>query len=316
MPTSVQLLDAWQKFRPGKSTREVLAFEYNLEHNLSSLELDIQAGTYRHGGYRVVEIADKKRRTLHVATIRDRIVHRLLYDKLVRLYDPTFDEAVFSGRKGRGLQKALARTQSLLARYPSAYVFRADIKKAFDSINHQVLLELLHRKLDPETYFLCQAVANSFESAPGRGIPIGNLTSQIFSLIYLHELDRFIRQSIKPLAYLRYGDDFIIFLPSRPFAVAAQHQVASFLQHELKMTLNPRNTIIIKSRHGLRFLGHIITADALQVDKVTTKKVLKNAKPHNLASYKQLYLSTEVKDALDRRILGQIDAEIYQNLDL
>jgi retron-type reverse transcriptase len=316
MPTDPALFRAWQRFRPGKSTRDVLAFEYDLEQNLAALALDVQNRTYRHGGYRMVEIADKKRRVLHVAAVRDRVIHRFLYDRLVQIYDHTFDDAVFSGRKGRGLKFALAQTRYLLGKYPSAFIFRADIKKAFESIDHRVLLALLARKLDPETYRLCQEVVTSFASAPGRGIPIGNLTSQIFSLIYLNELDRFVRSRVKPLAYLRYGDDFLLFLPGHAAAESAQTLVADFLAHELKMTTNPKNTIIVKSRHGLHFLGHVITATTLQVDRVTTARVFKNAKFHNLASYKQLHLATGVKDALDRQILAQIDPKSPENLDI
>ncbi|MCL2038529.1 reverse transcriptase domain-containing protein [Candidatus Saccharibacteria bacterium] len=307
--------DGWRRFRLGKSTRDVLTFEYNLEQGLSELTTSVKSRTYRHSNYRTVEIADKKRRVLHVAVIRDRIIHRYLYDKLVRLYDKTFDVAVFSGRQGRGLEKALHQAQTTLRRHPNVFVFRADIRKAFNSVDHQLLLALLARKLDPETYWLCQEVIRSFQSTPGRGIPIGNLTSQIFSLIYLGELDRFVRRELKPLAYLRYGDDFILFLPSRAAALAAQTQLARFLARELKMSLNPQNTIIVKSCHGLRFLGHIITPGHLRVDPTTTAKIQKNASPHNIASFRKLHLSPEVKDALDRQILAQIDPESALFLD-
>jgi retron-type reverse transcriptase len=139
--------ESWRRFRQGKATREVLEFEYDLERNLFALEQDVQNGTYRHGGYRTVEIADKKRRTLHVATVRDRVVHRFLYDALVQICEPAFDDAVFSGRKGRGLGKALEQSRAFLAKYPGAFVLRADIKKAFEHIDHQILLYLLRRKL-------------------------------------------------------------------------------------------------------------------------------------------------------------------------
>jgi len=295
--------DAWRQFRRGKHTRDILTFEYNLEQQLSDLESDVKNGTYHHGDYQVVEISDKKKRTLHVAAIRDRVVHRFLYDYLVRLYDPTFDEGVFSGRKGRGLDLALRKTQAHLAKHPGAFVIRADIKKAFDSIDHAILLDLLRRRVEPAIHALCREVIRSYSSTPNCGIPIGNLTSQIFSLIYLNELDRFVRHDLRPLAYLRYGDDFIIFFPSKLAAEEANAHLTNFLTRDLKMTLNRKNSVIVKSRQGLRFLGHIISATELQVDNHTTAKIFKNARFHNLSSYKQLHLSAEVKDALDRQII-------------
>lgn len=218
----------------------------------------------------------------------------------------------------------------MLQKYPTAYIFRADIKKAFEYINHATLLNLLQQKLpthpDGDFYLkLCHEVIASFCAntattatdpvAPPRGIPIGNLTSQIFSLIYLNELDRFIRQVIKPLAYLRYGDDFIVFLPTRPQADAAQAQITDFLAQGLKMSLNPKNTIIIKAGQGLHFLGHLITKNTLKVDRTTTAKIRQKVNFRNLASYKQLLLPTEVKDALDHQVLAQITSEITKTLD-
>lgn len=160
---------SWYKFRKGKRrTRELEHFQYFLEKNLYELHIELSQEKYRHGGYNKFTVIDNKRREISVASIRDRIVHRLLYEYLVEIYDKTFIFDVWSCRKGKGLIGAIERTQEFLNKYPSSFVWRADIKKFFDNIDHQTLIEILSFRIsDKEASWLLKEVVGSY-SVPTR----------------------------------------------------------------------------------------------------------------------------------------------------
>ena len=139
---------AWTEFRKGKRvTDELHTFQYYLEKNLYALHKELSNGTYRHGGYKRFMVCDNKRREISVAPIRDRVVHRLLYDFLVPIWDKTFIYNAWSCRKNKGLLGAIERTQSFMRRFPSAYVWKGDVEKFFDSVDHKTLLKILARRV-------------------------------------------------------------------------------------------------------------------------------------------------------------------------
>jgi retron-type reverse transcriptase len=156
---------AWQAFRKGKKpSRAIDEFAYYVEENISVLSMELTGGNYQHGGYQKITVQEKKRRDLAVATVRDRIVHRLLYDFLVEVFDKSFDSDVWSCRKGKGLHGCLARTQQLLTLHQGSYVWRADITKFFDNVVHDTLIDCLRRKVgqDETAMWLCQEVVSSY----------------------------------------------------------------------------------------------------------------------------------------------------------
>ncbi len=184
---------SWKSFKKGKRPSFAIdEFAYSLETNLAKLSFELGSGSYKHGSYQPVVLYEKKRRDLAVATVRDRVVHRLLYDYLVAIYDKSFDPDVWSCRKGKGLHACLGRTQKLLQKHSSSYVWRADIAKFYDNVDHDTLLDCLQRKIghDKNALDVLRRVIGSYATmlGSGIGIPIGNLTSQIFSNIlkYLH----------------------------------------------------------------------------------------------------------------------------------
>lgn len=303
---------AWLAFRKGKKpTGPIDTFAYNLEANLAHLSDDLTSRAYAHGGYQAIVISEKKRRDLAVAGVRDRVVHRLLYDHLLPRFDPGFDPDVWSCRTGKGLHKCLARTQHLLQKHSSHYVWWADITKFFDSVDQRLLLDCLARKIgyDETAMWLCREVTDSYSVQSGRGIPIGNLTSQLFANIYLHEFDRFVRHTIKPKAYVRYGDDFLLFHTTRRQAHLSSSTATAFLKDHMKLAINPKNNIVIAAKRGLKFLGHNITADSALVDVHTIRRVLQRLDWHNASSYRALALNKTAKNSLDWLLLREIDID-------
>jgi RNA-directed DNA polymerase len=153
----------WRKFRKGKRrSSELEEFSYYLENNLFCLVDELNNDSYRHGGYRVFYVTDNKKRRIAVASIRDRVVHRLLYEYLVPIYNPTFISDVWSCRKKKGLFGAIERTQKLLHQYPESFVWRSDVVKFFDNVDQEVLFELLRKRIsDDRALCILREVINS-----------------------------------------------------------------------------------------------------------------------------------------------------------
>ncbi len=308
----------WRKGK--KPSRAIDEFEHDLVSSLAEITLQLQTKTYKHAGYRKLQIVEKKRRDLAVASVADRLVDRMVHDQLVEIYDKSFDPDVWSSRLEKGLHKCLARTQKLLQKYPDSYIWRSDITKFFDSVDQAVLIQILKIKIDDKSdlFWLCREIITSYNLLERRtengerrtengerrtGIPIGNVTSQVFANIYLNEFDRFVRHQLKPFAYIRYGDDFIVFASTKRRAEEYRAKSKNFLGEFLKLSLHKKNDAIVPSESGLKFLGHAITKDFCVVDKATSRAALKRVTPKNLASYKSLKLTKGIEAKLDHKIL-------------
>lgn len=140
------------------------------------------------------------------------------------------------------------------------FAIKLDIKKFFDSIDHEMLLGLLRERVrDLDILWLLEQIVCSFFSGPrSKGVPIGNLTSQIFANIYLSELDYFVKHVLKVRYYFRYADDFVLLHEDENYLKSMQGEIAEFLAKHLALTLHPRKIILRKFRQGIDFLGYIL----------------------------------------------------------
>lgn len=305
---------AWRAFRQGKKpSRAIDAFAYHAEIELDCLRREIASRAYRHGPYHTRTVREKKRRELAVASVRDRVVHRLVYDTLVAACDHMFDPDVWSCRRGKGLHGCLQRAQRLIRTHRTAYVWRMDITKFFDAVDRTVLRQCLRRHVsDPHALWLADEIVRSYHHHTREGhlagIPIGNLTSQIFANIYLHEFDRYIRHVLKPLAYVRYGDDAVVWCRTRRQAEEVRRRASTYIADTLHLHVNPKNDVIIPPRAGLHFLGHVVTDSYIVVDRHTTRAVLAKSNSRSIASHKSLLLAKIPKRQLDWQLADEIDS--------
>lgn len=290
---------SWFKFKRGKNkTIELEYFTFQLEQNLQKLFYDLNFGQYEHGGYKKFIVTDNKRREIRVAEIKDRVVHRLLYEYLYKIYDKTFIYDAWSCRKNKGLLGAIERTQKFLGKYRDSFVWRADIRKFFDNVDQQILSETLALRIkDNKAINILQeiiashsAMARDRESKrfARKGMPIGNLTSQIFANIYLNEPDRFVKHILKPQAYLRYGDDFIIISENLEDLKQNRIKVIEFIQTKLKLQINAKNDIIIKAKRGLKFLGIWIYPKGRKLNDRNWRRAKEKLNYKNISSYSGL----------------------------
>ena len=145
------------------------------------------------------------------------------------------------------------------SRAPKIYCLQCDISKYFDSIDHRILLGLLERKIrDKKVLWLINIILESSNRESGRGIPIGNLTSQLFANVYLNKLDQFIKHRLRMKYYIRYVDDFLILDFDKRNLYRIKEEIHRFLQARLKLELHPKKANIFPADKGIDFLGYQI----------------------------------------------------------
>ncbi|MFH0779276.1 MAG: reverse transcriptase domain-containing protein [Parcubacteria group bacterium] len=273
---------AWRIFRSGKAgKKEVMEFEHNIENNLFALCEELKIGCYKHGGYERFIVRDPTERIIHKAQTRDRVVHTLVAKKLEEIYQPMFIAHSYACQQERGIHKALldlvkfSRKASMNYRQ-DFWCLKCDIRKFFDNIDHGVLIDILNQKIKDEKFLqLIKAIVDGFcQGAAGKGLPLGNFTSQWLANIYLNELDYFVKQDLKAQYYLRYADDFLLLNRSRDELERGLAWIGEFLNGELKLELHPDKISIKKFSAGVEFVGYKVLPHHVLLKKSATKRML------------------------------------------
>lgn len=215
------------------------------------------SGRYRHGSYREFIIEDAKKRHIKAASFRDRIVHHALCAALEPVFERRFIGDSYACRSGKGTHAALRRLEVWLRRGDDRYVLSCDVSKYFASIDHARLMSVvISRVSDLRLVSLCRIVVESIEDAPGRGIPIGNLTSQLLANVYLDVLDRHVKRVLGTRRYIRYMDDFLIFGTDAASLHETKAHITEFLGSRLGLTLHPKKANVFPTAVGVSFLGY------------------------------------------------------------
>lgn len=276
------LHSAYLKARKCKRYRpEILEFSYNLEKNLLELKNELKTQRYRHGGYREFIVCDAKKRKIKAAPFRDRVVHHALVNIIEPIFDKGFIYDSYACRSKKGTHRAVKRLEQFMKAgndksrrereknyLPKMYCFKGDISKYFENVDHNILMKIIRRKIsDQRVLGLIEKIIDSsyehkiyknlFEFR-ATGIPIGNLTSQLFANIYLNELDKFVKHQIRAKYYIRYMDDFLILGYDKKELHKLKERVKKFLQSELKLNLHPKKANIFPAGKGIDFLGYQI----------------------------------------------------------
>lgn len=273
---------AWREFRRGKRNKsDVQQFEFNLEDNLFQLHQELKDKTYQHSHYTTFNICDPKLRRIHKACVRDRVLHHAVFRILYPIFDKGFIFDSYSCRLNKGTHKAVNRLEKfarILSKnnHRNIFALKCDIRKFFDSVNQDILLELVKKKIqDDNAIWLVEKIIKSFEKDKDRGLPLGNVTSQLFANIYLNELDQFIKHKLKVKYYLRYCDDFIILGENKEHLMGLIPLVGNFLKDELKLTLHSDKIIIRKHHQGIDFVGYVSLPHYRVLRTKTKRRVFK-----------------------------------------
>lgn len=254
---------AYLKARRGKRFRpEVLEFGAHLEEELLALRAELGSRTYRVGTYRRFYVHDPKTREVAALPFRDRVVQHALVGAIEPIWERRFIYDSYACRVGKGTHAGADRLTGFLRRahrmWTQTYVLKGDVSGYFPSVDHGVLRGLLRRYVGCEgTLWLLDEVVGSWNADEGRGIPIGNLTSQLFANVYLHELDEFVKYDLRWKFYLRYMDDFVLLGADKAELNRVKAVITRFLQDRLYLRLNPKSSIFPDAQ-GVDFLGYRI----------------------------------------------------------
>lgn len=292
---------AWDKFKSGKrSKKDVRLFEWNLEENIFRLHRDLKNKTYKHGAYHAFKISDPKPRNIHKAQVRDRILHHAVFQVLNPLFEPCFISASFSCREDYGTHKGVQYLQDVLRKASKngsipCFALKCDIKKFFDSIDHDILISILRKKIkDEDTIWLLKQIISSFSTysllGAEKGVPIGNLTSQLFANIYMNEFDQFVKNKLRVKYFLRYTDDFLVLSEDRTYLENLLPEIVFFLGDNLSVKIHEEKTFIQKISRGVDFLGYIAFNKYKLVRIKTKRRIIKKFK-RKLIECSQGYIS-------------------------
>jgi RNA-directed DNA polymerase len=270
---------AYRAARMSKRYRDsILKFGFRIEENLTRLQHDLEAGRYAHGRYREFIINDSKKRLIKAAPFRDRVVHHAVCNIIEPILERTFISDSFACRKGKGSHAAVKRLESFMRSIRSTgnirtYCLKCDISKFFDTVDNRTLLAILARNIPDEN--LMRLIREIVDSNP-QGIPIGNLTSQLFANVYLNELDHFVKRELHEHYYLRYMDDFLILGTDKAHLSMVRESIRAFLRNRLKLTLHPKKAEIAPIAKGVEFLGYVLYGNGhRRLRKSTVKRFVK-----------------------------------------
>ena len=266
----------WLLVKRGKNTKNGIdLFERHLYENLIEIQQRLRSHQYNFGPYHSFVVREKgKQRDVVNTPLRDKIVHWLLYRHLSASWGKKFICDSFGNIEHRGTHKAVQRLAAFGRSAKNNYALKMDISKYFHSIPHATLKAFL-RSIEKDTD-ITEIIGNLIDSYTTdtkfdrifpvespyhhtffKGIPIGNLTSQVFANIYLNHFDHWMKESLKTKCYIRYVDDIVVLDASKHYLLELQNLMSAKLL-ELKLTVNPRKISIRKIASGIPWLGYIV----------------------------------------------------------
>ena len=292
------LLEAWQEFIRGKRMRkDVQEFERHLMTNIIQLHRDLVTKIYRHGSYHAFNISDPKPRNIHKALVRDRLLHHALYRVLYPFFDRTFIADSYSCRIDKGTHKAINKFKEFVDKVSenhtrTVWVLKCDIRKFFASIDHAKLKKILFMYISDRDIqkLLIQILSSFYAIEKGKGVPLGNLTSQLFVNVYMNEFDQFAKHTLKAKQYIRYADDFVFLSHDRVSLEILLPSVASFLQDKLHLYLHPHKVSLSTVASGIDFLGWVHFLHHRVVRTTTKRRMFKRMREYPTNEALQSYL--------------------------
>ena len=283
------LHQAYLEARKGKRyRRDVLEFTHNLEENLITLQNELIWQAYQVGRYREFYVYEPKQRLVMALPFRDRVVQWAVYRQLNPILDKTYISHTFACRVGFGAHKAVKKVQYWLRKMhrqcSQVYVLKMDVAKYFYRVDHDVLMDLLREKIQDakvinllETIIRCEHTTFGIDLGTGLkvggvGMPIGNLTSQMFANFYLNQLDRHCKHDLKAVRYIRYMDDVLVVSHSKEYLKMVWLDTDLFLQNRLRLRLNGK-TCIRGITQGVEFCGYRIWPEKIKLKKKTALRM-------------------------------------------
>ena len=342
------LLKAYNLAKIGnRYKRAAVQFNFYLESNLFKIRQELLSGDYFPSPYKHFLVTEPKLRQISAPDFRDRVVQHSLVAVIEPLFDHTFIEDNYACRKNKGTHFALKRIKKFLQASRSyygknvdIYILKCDIKKFFPSISWDVLLEIIKKKIICEksfelikkiitTHKICGQIgeqknnqldlfSQTIKEEPvsvtnRRGLPIGNLTSQLMANIYLNELDQYVKQVLKEKWYGRYMDDFFIISADKEHLKNVKEEIGRFVAQKLKISLQPKKSFIQRVDLGVCFVGYRIFWDHILIRGSTLLRFQKKFRK-KIKLYKKGLLPLEKLNLCQQSFCGHLKHANAYNL--
>lgn len=266
---------AYEKARKGKSKQYgVRFFEINLEDNLAAIRCELISGSYKTSEYKVFTIYDPKEREIYRLPFRDRVVHHAIMNVLENIWTSIFITYTYSCIKGRGIHGAMRHIKRDLKDITGTkYCLKLDIRKFYPSINHEILKQIIRRKIKDAR--LSQLLDGIIDSAPG--VPIGNYLSQFFANLYLSYFDHWLKEEKKVKYYYRYADDIVILGANKPYLHDLLTDISKYLSEQLKLNVKRNYQVFPIDARGIDFLGYVFRHTHIHMRKSIKKNFCRKA---------------------------------------
>lgn len=250
-----------------------------LESGLAELYHDLVGESYAHGAYKHFVVRDTKQRDIYVAKVRDRIAHQLMAEYLEYKFGVGFYNHSYAAQRGKGVSAARTYALKIIRRLNNrhpVWIGKLDVRKYFSNIDHDILIQLLSRKIkDVKIMNLCRKIIKSF-GISGKGLPLGNLTSQWFANIYLHELDFYAKHVLKIKYYMRYNDDIAVFGANEKDVKRWVAEIRKFTTEILLLNIPDNKISVTRLPKAIDLLGLCTNGDSLWFRRAMVKKARKN----------------------------------------
>lgn len=247
---------AYRAFRANRENADALRFMSSIEPELLELQRQLQSGAYRPGPYHTFTIWEPKERYIAAAPFRDRVVHHCVCAVLEPVFERRYIHDSYACRKDKGSHRAVTRAAHFAR--GNRYFLKCDVRKYFENIDHGVLKGILARLFKDRRFLNLIGLIidhNAPHNAPGKGVPIGNLTSQHFANLYLDQLDHFVKEELQVRRYVRYMDDFLCFSDSKKELHGIYSEVRYSLRERLQLEIKEQKCYVAPVSQGIPFLG-------------------------------------------------------------
>lgn len=268
----------WKARKEKEGKEEVFEFRKNLDKNLLILRNELLTGKVEIGNYHYFTIYDPKERIICAAPFKQRVLHHAIMNVLHENFEKYQIYDSYASRIGKGTYAALERAAFCQRKFH--WFVKLDVRKYFDSIDHNVLLKMLNKRFkDKKLLDVLQSIIESYHTENSKGLPIGNLTSQYFANHYLALADHFIKEQLHAIAYVRYMDDMVFWSNDKNMLINITKEFENFINKELLLTLKPMclNTV----DKGLPFLGYVLYPDKILLTNNSRKRFKAKLKSYN-----------------------------------
>lgn len=295
-------MKAYHKARKCKRYRpDVLEFEANREENLFRAIEVLKDGTYQPGEYRVFKVWEPKERIIMALPFFDRVIQHMIVNFIEPIFEKRFLFHSYACRKGKGVHEASKTLSKWLyelevVQGKKIYAIKGDIHHYFQSVSHDILKAEIRRYISDKALLkiLDRIIDHNGIFPPGIGIPVGNLTSQLFANVYLNKLDQFVKHELKVKYYVRYMDDFIILSEDPAELRRLLAIIEEFLRRELRLELNPKTTILA-AKNGINFVGYIHYKDHKKIRKDARRRLTKLLKAFETGEVELEYFDRSIE---------------------